>query len=180
MRSIYEFLLWLYPAEFRRRFGEEMLLVFGEAREAASREGLVSELSFALHEVGGVLCGALGEHIRAVTGIDSLSRRIAMISRNNRFRFPVAAIALMVFSFAGVLFAIHNARAIAFSLAGQTYMVHGRLYTYQPEGLSFMQTFGFAFGVTLVVAVVVWAVMHTMHRSGVHRLSDAQTWPQPQ
>ncbi len=100
-----------------------------------------------------------------------------MISNGSRFRFPVAAIALMVFSFAGIVFAIHNARAVAFSLAGQTYMRHGQLYTYQPEGMSFMQSFGFAFGITLVVAVVVWAVLHTLHRSGVHRLAEAQTWP---
>ncbi len=101
-----------------------------------------------------------------------------MISRNRRFRFPAAAITFMVFSFAGIVYAIHNARAVAFALAGQTYMRHGQLYTYQPEGLSFMQTFGFAFGLTLVVAVAVWAVLHTLHRSGVHRLSEAQTWPQ--
>lgn len=177
MRRIYEWLLRLYPAEFRCRFADEMLLVYGDARAAAARRGLGSELSFIVHEFTGMVCGAVGEHIRSVSGVHSLSRRVAMISRNTRFRFPVAAIALMVFSFAGIVFAIHNARAIAFALAGQTYMRHGQLYTYQPEGVSFMQTFGFAFGVTLVVAVVVWAVLHTLRRSGVHRLAEAQTWP---
>ncbi len=101
-----------------------------------------------------------------------------MISKNRRFRFPVAAIALMVFSFAGIVTAIHNARAVAFSMAGQAYMRHGQLYTYQPEGLSFMQTFGFAFGVTVLITIVALAVMHAMHRSGIQRLSEAETWPQ--
>lgn len=177
MRAFYQWLLRLYPAEFRRRFADEMLLVYCDASAAAARRGLGSEVSFVVHEFTGMVCGAVGEQIRSVSQLHSLSRRIAMISRNKRFRFPIVAIALMVFSFAGIVFAIHNARAVAFGLAGQTYMRHGQLYTYQPEGLSFMQTFGFAFGVTLVVAVVVWAVLHTLHRSGVHRLAEAQTWP---
>jgi hypothetical protein len=164
--------------EFRQQFGEEMALVFADANADAARAGLASQIHFAVHEVGGILCGALGEHIRSVSGLHSISRRIAMISKGTRFRFPVAAIALMAFSFAGIVFAIHNARAIAFSLAGSTYMRHGVLYTYRPEGLSFLQTFGFAFAVTLVCAVAAWAVLHTLHRSGVHRLAEAQTWPQ--
>ncbi len=177
MRTFYQWLLRLYPAEFRRRFADEMLLVYGDASAAAACRGFGSEISFIVHEFTGMVCGALGEHIRSVSELHSLSRRIAMISRNKRFRFPVAAITLMTFSFAGIVFAIHNARAVAFALAGQTYMRHGQLYTYQPEGLSFTQTFGFAFGLTLLCAVVVWAVLHTLHRSGVHRLEEAQTWP---
>jgi len=177
MHRLYTWLLWLYPEEFRRQFGEEMLLVFGDMRAAASREGPASQLNLALHEVSGMVCGALGEHIRSLARLHSFTRRFVMIPKGSRFRFPLAAITLMVFSFAGVVFAIHNARAIAFSLAGTTYTRHGQLYTYRPEGLSFTQTFGFAFGVTLVCAVVVWAVLHTLHRSGVHRLSEAQTWP---
>ena len=90
-----------------------------------------------------------------------------MISKGSRFRFPVVAIALMVFTFAGIVFAIHNARVIALSMAGTNYL----------HQVSFLQTFGFAFGVTLAAAVLVWAVLHTLHRSGVHRLSQAQTWP---
>jgi hypothetical protein len=31
MRSVYQFLLWLHPAEFRGRFGDEMLCIFDEA-----------------------------------------------------------------------------------------------------------------------------------------------------
>lgn len=176
MRTFYQWLLRLYPERFRRDFGDEMLLVYADASAAAARRGLGSEVSFIAHEFTGMLCGAVGEHMRSI-GLRSFSRRIAMISRNSRFRFPIAGIALMAFSFAGILYAIHSAREISYSLAGQTYMRHGQLYTYRPEGMSFMQTFGFAFGVTLVVAVVTWAVLHTMHRSGIHRLAEAQTWP---
>jgi len=177
MHRLYAWLLRLYPEEFRRQFGEEMLLVFNDMRVAAARGGLAGQINFALHEAGGMVCGAVAQHFRSISGLDGISRRIAMLSKPSRFRFPIAAIALMTFSFAGVVFAIHNARAVAFSLAGTTYMRHGQLYTYQPEGLSFMQTFGFAFGVTAVCALAVWAVLHTLHRSGVHRLSEAQTWP---
>ena len=177
MRTFYQWLLRLYPAEFRRQFADEMLVVYGDASAAAARRGFGSGVCFVVHEFTGMVWGAMAEHMRSISGLDSLSRRIAMISKRPRFRFPVVAIALMVFSFAGIVFAIHNARAVAFSLAGQTYIRHGQLYTYHPEGLSFMQTFGFAFGVTLAVAIGVWAVLHTLHRSGVHRLEEAQTWP---
>ena len=176
MRTFYEWLLRLYPQEFRRRFGDEMLLVYGDASAAAAREGFGSQVNFVVHEISGTVSGALSEHIRSITEFDSFSRRIAMISRRSRFRFPIAAIALMMLSFAGVLYAIHNARTVAYSLAGQTYMRHGQLYAYRPEGLPFLPTFGFAFGVTLVVTVVALAVLHTTHRSGVHRLAEAQTW----
>ena len=177
MRTLYQWLVRLYPEEFRHRFGEEMLLVHGDASAAAARAGFGGKVKFLVHEFSGIVCGALGERMRSLSGLHSFSGRIHMISRGSRFRFPLAAITLMTVSFAGIVYAIHNARAIADSLAGQTYMHHGKLYAYQPEGPSLMQTFGFAFGVTLVVTLVVWAVMHTMHRSGVHRLADAQTWP---
>ena len=44
MRSIYRFLLQLHPPRFRRRFGEEMLLIFDDSRNRPSllADGAVS------------------------------------------------------------------------------------------------------------------------------------------
>jgi uncharacterized membrane protein len=100
-----------------------------------------------------------------------------MVMKSNRFRFPIAGITFMVLTLGVVLLAIRNARELANSFAGSTYLFKGHMYVYQPEGLSFVQTFGFAFGITLVVAVLIWAVLHRLHRSGVHRLAEAETWP---
>ena len=100
-----------------------------------------------------------------------------MISNRSRFRFPVAGISFMVLSLGVVLVAIRNARVLAQSFAGTTYMFQGHTYAYHPDQLSFVQTFGFVFGLTLVSAVVGWVVLHSLHRSGVHRLEDAETWP---
>jgi hypothetical protein len=178
MRALYRRLISLYPPEFRRDFGEEMNCVFADASAAAARAGFVRRLAFAAREIAGLLRGALEEQIRSISGLSFVSRRIAMTSNRLRFRFPVAGIVLMVLSFAGLVLAIRYARDIAISLAGTTAKFQGQVYAYQPTQVSLLQTFGFGFGATLVCAVVVWAVLHTLHRSGVHRLSDAQTWPQ--
>jgi hypothetical protein len=178
MRALYRWLIYLYPPKFRRDFGEEMNCVFADASAAAARAGFARQLTFAAHEIAGILRGAIEEQIRSISGLSFVSRRIAMTSNRSRFRFPVAGIVLMVLSFAGLVLAIRYARDIAISFAGTTYAFQGQVHAYQPERISVLLMFGVGFGATLVCAVVVWAVLFAMHRSGVHRLSDAQTWPQ--
>jgi hypothetical protein len=34
------------------------------------------------------------------------------------------------------------------------------------------------FAITWVAGIAAWGVSHAMRRSGVHRLDEAQTWPQ--
>lgn len=177
MRALYGWLLCLYPREFRRDFGEEMTLVFAQVSSAVSRAGLARRLAFAAREIVGVLCGALEEQFRSIFGLSFVPRRIAMTANHLRFRFPVAGIAFMMLSLGVVLVAIRNARMLEQMFIGTTYTFEGSLYRYPPEPLSVLDVFGFAFGATLVLAVVVWALLHTFHRSGVHRLADAQTWP---
>ena len=178
MRGLYHWLLYLYPQEFRREFGEEMDWVLADASSAVSGLGRMKQSMFVAHEVAGILCGALQERVRTISALGLVSRRIGMSSRRMRFRFPVAGIGFMVLSLGVVLVAIRNAREISQKFAGHVYVFGGHSYYYEPSSLSFMQTFGFVFGTTLVLTVVVWAVLHLTHRSGVHRLSDAQTWPQ--
>jgi len=166
------------PPQFRREFGEEMRGVFADAGMAASGAGWARQLSFGAREIAGLVCGALEEQVRSLAGWSLFPRRFAVITNRSRFRFPTAGITLMTVTLACVLFAIHNARAIAQSFTSRVYVYGGHTYYYEPDRWSFVQTFGFAFVVTVVLTVAVLAVLHTLHRSGVQRLSDAQTWPQ--
>ena len=95
-----------------------------------------------------------------------------------QFRFPIPGISFMSLTFALVVLVIHETRKAALALAGSSYVVNGHVYLYQPERASFLQTIGFAFAVTFVVSVVVWAVLFVMQKAGIHRLAAVETWPQ--
>ena len=98
--------------------------------------------------------------------------------RHNRFHFSWAAVGFMTLSLAIVLYIIREGRAIANSMAGKTYVFEGHTYAFYGTGhLSFLQTFGFAFGVTVVCALIVVIAMNALRRSGVHKLEQAKTWP---
>ena len=172
MRRLYEKLLWLYPAEFRGEFSEEMAWCFAEAEADCS--GRVARAHFLAREMLGLVRGACEAQLRSAPELWNVSRRVVMISRNKRFRFPIAGIAFMIASLGCVLYAIRMARQISYALAGTKMQV----YNYQPDHLSFVQTFGFAFGVTVVCTLAVLAILHFTRRAGAQRLEEAQTWPQ--
>lgn len=171
MRSVYAKLLYLYPPEFRRDFAEEMTWCFAEA--SGDCRGGIRRARFLMREMSGLLQGACEAQLRSVPQLWKLSRRVVMISRNKRFRFPIAGIAFMIATLGCILYAIRLARSISYAMAGTRVQV----YNYQPDHLSFVQTFGFAFGVTVVFTVIVLIAMHMTHRAGAQRLADAQTWP---
>lgn len=175
MRAVYEKLLYLYPTEFRREFSDEMAWCFSQA--SADCGGGFQRVQFLAREMLGLVRGACEAQLRTAPKLWKVSRRVVMISRNKRFRFPIAAIALMVATFAGILYAIRLARTVSYAFSGTQYVFRGQPYVYRPDHLSFVQTFGFAFGVTIVCTIAVLAILHVTRRAGVHRLADAQTWP---
>lgn len=177
MQALYRRLLRLYPAGFRGAFGEEMACVFAEAEAAARQAGVAYRCKFYAREIAGMLGGALVEQA-AAGGLNLESRRFAVISKRNGFRFPAAGITFMVVTLGLVLWAIRNAQTIANSLASKTYVFQGRTYSYETSDLGLAPSFGIIFALTLAVTVAVLAVRHVMRRSGAQRLEDAQTWPQ--
>ena len=177
MAKFYRCLLFLYPREIRRDFGEEMSGVFSVVMGQARCRGRLERVRSSMREICGVLRGACVEQVRSNFGSSVVYRRIAMSSIRLRFRFPIAGISFMTLCLGIVVYAIHLAREVAAVGAGK-HVLDGQIYHYQPERLSFLQTFGFAFGLTAVCAVVIWAVLHKLHQSGVERLSEVQTWPQ--
>ena len=170
MGALYRWLLYLYPEEFRRRFAEEMCWVYAEASASASRSGIVRQSLFVAREVCGMVRGAVEERGHRWFGGNFVSRRFAMATFRTRFRFPIAGIGFMVACLGLVLMAIRNARGLSYEFAKST--------NYRPEHLSLVQSFGFAFGVTLVGVLVVCGILYATRRMGVQRLSELQTWPQ--
>jgi hypothetical protein len=172
MLLLYRCLLRLYPAAYRYEYGEEMAGAFRELQKEVrferSGRGLWPRAAFFFREFSGLLSGAIHEHSRAITGSDLLfpSRRCAMRSE---FRFPKATPILMAVILAGVILAIEKATAIeqSFPLAYPQ-----QLPPIQPEHFTFFPAMAVIFLSAYAAAVIGWAVLFAMRRSGVHRLSE--------
>jgi hypothetical protein len=176
MLSLYRCLLYLYPAAYRYEYGEEMAGVFSEVRCKMRGKGVLPRGAFFLREFAGLIHGALQEHSRAITGSNlfpSSSRRFTMRSE---FRFPKATPVLMTIILAGVILTIEKATAIEESLP---HAYPQQLPPIQPEHFTFFPAMAVIFLSAYAVAIIGWAVLFALRRSGVHRLSEmADATPQ--
>ena len=117
MLPFYRALLRLYPAAYRCEFGDEMMDVLSEAQGGIRQKNAKTRVLFAMREAGGLLSGALQEHLRSVTG--SYDKGIFSLRRfgmKSEYRFPKATVGLMIATLAGVMLAIEKARAISASV----------------------------------------------------------------
>jgi len=115
MIAVYRTLLYLYPADHRRQFGEEMLAVFQDVW--TENKGFMTQIAIALREFTGLLKGAFREHLRGVgTAQGELSFSPWRFTMRNGFRFPKSTAVLMTIILAGVVVAIKKGEDIANSL----------------------------------------------------------------
>jgi len=171
MLSLYRCLLYLYPAAYRYEYGDEMAGVFRELQKEVRSErrgkGLLPRGKFFLREFAGLLYGVLQEHSRAITGSNLFPpRRFTMRSQ---FRFPKATPVLMAVILAGVILTIEKATAIQNSLPSAYPQQLPRI---QPEHFTFFPAMAVIFLLAYAAAVIGWAVLFALRRSGVHRLSE--------
>ena len=168
MLSLFRCLLYLYPAAYRREYGDEMAGVFSEARSQTRGNRLLPRGKFFLREFVGLICGALRERSLAITSSHLLfpSRRFTMRSE---FRFPKATPVLMTIILAGVVLTIEKATAIEESLP---LAYPQQLPPVQPEHFTFFPAMAVIFLSAYAAAVIGWAVLFALRRSGVHRLSE--------
>lgn len=169
MNGLYQRLLWLYPAKHRRQFGDEMWGVFQDVRDEMAGAGALARAAFFVREFCGLLRGALREHLQDLNvfegGILPSPRRFNM---RNGFRFPKSTAVLMTLILLGVILAIREGEAIAYSLPH----VNPQVPPIHPvpsillSGLPLFFLFFYAAG------LIGWAILHAMHRSGVHRLDE--------
>jgi hypothetical protein len=177
MLSLYRCLLLLYPAVYRHEYGDEMAGVFSDVLKDMQNETwnkrLLPRGKLFLREFAGLLCGALQEHLRATAGSHLLfpSGRFTMRSE---FRFPKATPVLMTIILAGVILTIEKATAIENSLPSA---YPQQLPPIQPENFTFFPAMAVIFLSAYAAAVIGWAVLFALRRSGVHRLSEMQAAP---
>jgi hypothetical protein len=158
MLAVYCWLLCLYPRSYRHDFGEEMTFVFRDARSSVS-PALAAKLRFYRREFCGLLSGALRARFDRLFGRAVPFRRSYM---QPQFRFPRATVVLMLVIFAGVVLTI----AAASSVAGDTL---GSAWRTLISVLLFMLL------TMCTAAAVVWGILYTRRRSGVHRLQNVQS-----
>lgn len=167
MIRIYQRLLRLYPAVERFEFGDEMTCVFAQARADLDR-GLLRRVSFYAHEFSGLVFGAARSHFRQVFGFQDWVpfRRWHM---RPGFRFPRSTVFLMCVILAGVVLAIEKAETIVQVKSGL------------PPGVpTFWAVMGWPTLLALLVVVagvvLVWSILFALHRTGMQRLDNVQTW----
>ena len=115
MLTLYYCLLYFYPREYRRCFGQEMFWVFSTAHDGLSAN-LRARIGFCFREVRGLLWGAMREHIRGITGPTNSVRRFEM---RPEFHFPRSTVFLMLVIFAGVVLTIVKATSVELAYGGR-------------------------------------------------------------
>jgi hypothetical protein len=155
MLTVYCWLLCLYPRSYRHNFGEEMTFVFRDTRSSLP-PALAAKISFYRREFCGLLSGALRIRVDSRFGPAVAFRRFHM---QPQFRFPRSTVILMLVIFAGVVLTI----AEAASVAGDALGLGWRTLVFL---LSFMLLS------MCTAAAVGWRILHSLRRSGVHRLQN--------
>lgn len=157
MLTVYWCLLRLYPGSYRHEFGEEMTSVFREAR-SQTQPALAAKISFYQREFCGLLSGALRTHF------DRLFRPVVPFRRppmRPHFRFPRSTMFQMLVIFAGVVLAIAEASRVAGDTSGLAWR-------------TLVSALFFILLTTCTAAAIVWGILHSLRRSGVHRLENMQ------
>lgn len=165
--ALYRRLLFLYPADFREEFGDEMAWVFEQAHEDIRRERRLAHVAFCAREMQGLLVGSVRERVRGLFGSHSPASWKGE-SMERKFRFPRTTVVLMLLSLLGVVLSLEQARLIE--------LHYGNSVGMPPEWPMLLWIFGRLLLIAAAVATVVWGVFFALRRSGIQRLEELQPW----
>ena len=177
MLALYRSLMHFYPATYRCEFGDEMMDVLTEVHAATRKKSGLARFLSGVHEGGGLLFGALQEHVWNITGSQGRRRLSPMFSSSflpgrfamkSEFRFPKATVTLMVIILAAVILTIEKAKAISASVPHTSSPV-GHI---QPAQITMIPTLLVAMVTAIGVAVIGWGILFALRRSGVQQLSE--------
>lgn len=163
MLSFYRCLLYLYPRLYRHEYADEMVAVFRDAHADVSAGSVKERISFRVRESGGLLAGALQEHIRIISGSHQLIS-FTRFDMRPEFRFPRSTVFLMSIIFAGVILAMEKANTIQVKYAAGAGSIWPSLPWFLGRTLLF----------TCVTVMVIWGILFALGRTGVHRLANIQ------
>ena len=170
MNAFYRALLRLYPAAYRCEFGGEMMDVLQEVQAEKRKKGALALLFSGARETGGLLHGAVREHVYGITGshsngMFSFNRRFAMKSE---FRFPKATVGLMMVILAAVMMAIEKARAISLSWPH----VNPPVGAIQSMQATIVQPLLGVLVWAITAGAIGWGILYALRRTGVQQLSQ--------
>lgn len=169
MLAFYRSLLRLYPAEYLCEFGGEMMDVLSEGHVETREKSAMTRIFFAMRETGGLLSGALQERLRSVTGsYDSGIFTLRRFAMKSEFRFPKAAVGLMMATLAGVMLAIEKARAISASVPHLNPLVG----PVKSVPATVAQTMLGVLVWAIVSGAIGWGILYALRRTGVQQLSE--------
>ena len=163
MLSFYRWLLYLYPSLYRREYADEMISVFRDAQAEVSTGSFGGRISFRARESGGLLAGALQEHIRIISGSYQLIS-FTRFDMRSEFRFPRSTVFLMSIIFVGVMLAMEKANTIQVKYAAGA----GSIWPSLPWFLGLTLLF------TCATVMVIWGILFALGRTGAHRLANIQ------
>jgi|SRR5690242_1064172 len=169
MLPFYRALLRLYPAAYRYEYGDEMMDVLSEVKGEIREKNAITRIFFATREAGGLLSGALQEHLRSVTG--SYDNRIFSLRRlgmKSEYRFPKTTVGLMMVILAAVMFTIEKAKAISASVPHANPPV-GPIQSAQA---TIVQTLLVTLIWAIVSGAIGWGILYALRRTGVQQLSE--------
>ena len=169
MVRLYRGFLYLYPAACRFEFGDEMTCVFASAQSDVREHGRVLDRAlFYAREFRGLVAGAFTAHVCNLFGFDHWLpfRRFDM---RPGFKFPRSTVFLMCLILAGVVLAIEKAKDITVQY-GPPHVV--------AVGVPLPSFLLFALVAPALVVMAGWGILFFLHRTGVQRLDEVQTWPE--
>lgn len=174
MLPLYRALLRLYPAAYRCEFANEMADVFSEVQGEVRKKNAMTRIIFAMRETGGLLGGALQEHLRGVTGDNGIFsvRRFAMKSE---FRFPKATVGLMLAILAAVMLAIEKAKAISASIP----RANPPVPPIHSVEATIVQTLLGTLIWAITAGAIGWGILYALRRTGVQQLSEMHPGASP-
>ena len=169
MLPFYRALLRLYPAAYRCEFAVEMMDVLSEAQDEIRRRNAMAQLFFAMREAGGLLSGALQEHLRNITGsYDNKIFSVRRFAMKPEFRFPKATVGLMIVILAAVMLTIEKAKAISASIPHANPPV-GPIHSVQT---TIVQTLLATLIWAITAGAIGWGILYALRRTGVQQLSE--------
>ena len=169
MLPFYRALLRIYPAAYRCEFGGEMMEVLSEVQGEIRQKNAMTRIFFAMREAGGLLRGALREHLRSVTGsYDNGFFSLRRFAMKSEFRFPKATVGLMMVILAAVIMAIEKARAISLSWPH----VNPPLGPFQSMGAAVARAMLGVLVWAIMSGAIGWGILYALRRTGVQQLSE--------
>lgn len=124
MKSVYETLLRLYPADYRSRFAAEMSSTFEEAASDCRKRGMLRSVHFALVELLGLPISAAAEWMAKLSTDRSIRGRCLPDLRMMR---PPGVPQKLWFANTGTIDSQHNAPSEAIGLENEIAIVIDRM-----------------------------------------------------